>query len=223
MRSAKIISSLLCISLSLSLTGCFGGSRLSPARLMSYAEDNEAKVYDSARKYSSFLDEIRSGSESVEIGDGAVIRLEGKDIKTVFGKKSICMFPIVDDFYDKGMTEAVVYCTGKVKSKSDAHIEYIYSIGFEDEDSAEEYFDDMHDGIQPKSSNNKAKNDNGEEDGISYSVMTIYDNTFSAGVGVYRDGKTVMLIVAYGYNNTKGHDVVDGICEDFGLHLISDV
>ena len=223
MRSAKIISTLLCISMSVSLTGCFGGSRLSPDKLVSYAEDKEAEVYDSARKFSSFLDDIKSDAVSANIEDGAVIRLEGKDIKTVLSKKSICILPIIDNFYDDDMTEAAVYCTGKIKSDDDGHIEYVYSVVFEDEEDAEDYFDDIHEGIQPKASNKSAKNDEGEEEGISYSVMTIVDNDNSAGVGVYRDGKTVMLIVAYGYNNTKGLDIVDGICEDFDLHLISDV
>jgi len=222
MRLTKIISAVLCTAMVFSLTGCFGKSKISPDKVASYAEDNEAEVYDKAKKYVSFLEDIKKDGNHSDLKNGVVITLEGKDIKTVFSNSAICILPIIKNFYDKDMTQAVVYCKGNVKD-NDGHVEYIYSAVFEDEDAAEDYFESLHKGIQPNASVKTAKNDDGEEDGIEYSVMTVVDGSESAGVGAYRDGKTVMLIVAYGHNDTKGLSVVDGYCEDFGLHLISDV
>jgi len=214
--TTKITSLALAGALLLSMSGCslLGGSKIGPKKLLSYAEDDGAEVAENAKKFNKY--------DKEDMEDGVVVHLEGKDVKTVLGEDDVCVLPVLDDFYNKHMTEATVYTKIKIdgdEAKSTAV--YAFSIVFEDEDSAEDYFDEVHDGIQPNPGVD-ANNDDGTDENIDYSVMNIIDGANNAAVGVYRDGNTVLFLIGYGRNNKKIIKTIDGLCEDFGVHLVSD-
>ena len=214
--AAKLTALGLTAAMMLSMTSCafLGGSKIGINKVMNYANDEGAEIYDDAKKYSK-LD--RDDAE-----DGIAIQLEGKDIKKVFSADNFCILPVLDDFYSNGMTQAA--CYQKVKDNTNGgNAIYVFSVVFEEEDDAEDYFDDIHDGIQPNGTI-EADNDDGEEDGIGYTVMNVQDETSgnSAAVGAYRDGNTVLVIISYGYQSNKTLKIADEVCDYFGVHQISD-
>lgn len=213
--AAKITALGLTMAMMMSLASCslLGGSKLAPNKVMKFAEEDGAEIFEDAGKFKKVPYD--------ELDEGICIDLTGKDVKKVMGMENLCVIPVLSDFYRKEMTEAAVYIKLDKDDSGYVDAKYVFSLVFEDEDSAEDYFDDVDDGIQPNAGT-PAENDDGEEDGIAYSVMNITDGSRKAAVGVYRDGNTVLFIIGYGYDNKSLIKDVDKICDAFGVHQVSD-
>lgn len=210
----KIASAVLCAATMLSMTSCsflLGGSKLGSARLESYASGEGAQKMESAKK---FLD-----ADEDDLEEGVYVSAEGKDIKKILTEKDLFVIPVLENFYDKSMQDLTIYVQGTT-SGNKRDVVYAMSIVFEDEDSAEDYFDSIHDGIQPNPGIS-ANNDDGTDDNIDYTIMNISDDPHYAAVGGYRDGNTVLFLIGYG-NNKKVIKNVDAICDGMGVHQVSD-
>ncbi|MBR2524399.1 MAG: hypothetical protein IKE53_08195 [Clostridiales bacterium] len=210
----KIASVALCAATVFSMTSCsflLGGSKLGAAKLESYAAGEGAQEMESAK---IFLD-----ADEDDLEEGVYVSVEGKDCKKILTEKDLFVIPVLKDFYDKSMQKLTIYVQGTT-SGSKRDIVYAMSIVFEDEDSAEDYFDSIHDGIQPNPGIS-ANNDDGTDEDIDYTVMNISDDPHYAAVGGYRDGNTVLFLIGYG-NSKKVIKNVDAICEALGVHQVTD-
>ena len=220
--TTKLLSVIACASMVLSMSACalFGGNQLSPSNLLSYAENSEAEVYDSSKKFITFLEKVGSDETAKKLKNGAVMHLEDKDIKKVLSDSHVCIFPIVDNFYDKNITEATLYVFGK-STNGKGHCEYIFSFAFEDEKDAKKYFKKIAEGYaNPKQ---EVEADEGEQDdGTKYNVMLMKNDKGTGAIGLYMKDNIVFLAVSYAETGNKGVDALEEVLGDFDLHLVSD-
>lgn len=220
--STKILSVIACASMALSMSACalFGGNPLSPSNLLKYAENSEAEVYDSAKKFVSFLGDVGNEDTESKLKNGVTIHLEDKDIKKVLSDSHVCVFPIVDNFYDKNITEATIYIFGKTKNNK-GHVEYVYSFAFEDEKDAKKYFKKIAEGYaNPKQ---EVETDEGtQDDGTKYSVIVIENSKGIGAIGLYQKDNVVFLGVTFADSGNKGIESLEEVLTDFELHLVSD-
>ncbi|SCW60689.1 hypothetical protein SAMN02910456_02139 [Ruminococcaceae bacterium YRB3002] len=209
----KITSLALAGVMLMSVASCsLLGGKFGPLKLINYARGEGYEPVDSAHAFRELKDK--------DFKNGVCISLLDKDIKSVLDTEDLTVIPVLKNYYSRDITEAALFMKVKKTDEKTTAI-YAFSMVFEDEDDAEDYFDEVHDGIQPNPGV-PANNDDGTDDGINYSVMNIEDGDHRAAVGVYRDGKTVLLLIGYGNKDKKIIKNIDAICEAFGVHSVTD-
>jgi len=208
-RITKMASALLCGTIALSMTGCFGGSKISPAKLYSYAKSDGAVVFDD-------YDELLDATEDEEIGDavredGVAIMLSVDDLMDAIEEKGADLNSF-RQFTDNNMDEVTIYA----KNISSSNQLLGIAAYFEDEDDAEDFYDEYTAQIKAYDLYDDAQIDYGTEKGIEYSYVVASQYGYTIGMGVYLDGNYVLMLMQYSSSDVE--ELLD-MCDSLGLPM----
>jgi len=221
----------------LSMTGCafLSSSRIGPRSIAKYAQDQGSDCYEQD-DFMDMLDELNeqeqdeddSSSGLKKLKNGVYIELDSKGLKTYFKKSEVGETARSSFEYDKSMTSGTVYYLGGEKNNKRWALQ-VFSIEFETEDDAEDYFDEatesIEEGFNALGTYMTTDTDDGEEDdGISYfAASAVYSGTASIYEAIYRDGKNVMVVLSADVGGSSGEDAIEDFCEAMNVTSPTDI
>lgn len=219
----KIVSALMASAMLISAAGCnlFGGSKIGPSALANYAKGQDADFYDDADDFFDLVDDLNGDADNIKkIKNGVYVTLEGKDLKSFFKASRIGGTAGSSFSYDKSMVSGTVYYIGAKKNDKQWAL-MSFSLEFETEEDAEDYFDDSIDqcetGIRQLGLSLDTDEDDGEENGISYYIANATSSSQGIYEGIYRDGKNVLFLLAADVGGKDASKTIEAICEEFGI------
>ena len=218
----KAIALLLTASMALSLAGCsLGGSKIGPKKLAAYGKDSGAELYEDADDWEEDMEDIAKDSDWASLDDGVYINAKDKDIKSVFSTFEMEGLK----FYDKSMTEATTYFMAE--EKNDKRVTVLASsYVFESKDDALDFYEDWTDNLEDQYKSDKISFDvdfdTFEEGNMEYALFA-EDNHASFAVGIYVEGKTVLLVFGAGSELKTINKNIDDVCDAMGVVPPSDL
>ena len=228
-KLTKIGSVLMTGAMLVSAAGCnlFGGSKIGPAALASFADNEGSERYDDADDFIDLIQDLNDNESSIKkLKNGVHATLEGKDLKNFFKNSLIGGTSYTSFSYDKTMTQATVYYIGGQKNDKKWAFSAL-SIQFEDAEAAEEYYDDSVDSIETGFDTltryMDGDTDDGEEGGIAYFIAEASNSSSGVYEGIYRDGNTVLFIISADINGKDGSKTLDSFCETFTIISPKDI
>lgn len=186
MKRTKALSLILCGAMALSLTGCMGGSKVSPNALYSYAKSDGAVVFDN-------IDEMKDAFEDDEVEDSieddGVALMLGVDELTEAMEDKDADLDTFNQFINDDMEEITIY----MKKISSGNQLVAIAASFEDEDDAEDFYEKYESQFSSYAQLYGGV-DSGEDGGIEYSTVALNEYGYTLGMGVYRDGCYTLII-----------------------------
>ncbi len=219
MKRTKIaISMILACAMALSLTACFGGGKLSPSKLAKAAKAVGAEEYEPEDFADEEVGDI-SKDDLDDYTDGIYTTGKADDIKKAL--KSV-------DFYEKGLKEASIFFSGDYDKKSYSYTScLVVSFVFDDKEDSQDYYDDMADILEERAEEYEDYYDKCEfesdEDGYEYAILTYGEKKAATNnMGIYHDGKTILIVYEIGSGSKDLSGMADSICEEMGIKAPSE-
>ena len=239
MRTTRLTAALLTASLALSFTACRrSGSDISPDALKAVAESYGAKEYYDVSELSEYMLKLKAQQSSSvgELERGIVISIEGDDIERLMTESaSMTNSSNINSMYMDSMTAMTYYFTGKVDSSGNqGSVFAVISVEFEDNSSADEYYESLCYSIAKTNATNAntAYFDRDEAEGTDgaidycitrYGIKKSYqallgDMSMNMFTSVYKDGPYVLYYVAMDIgSNSHCEDIMNDTCNDLGI------
>ena len=210
MRLTRIISAALCTAMVFSLTGCFGGSKITPDKLVDYAKDEGAAVYDTIDSFNNRSVLIKE----TNMKNGYVTNYKYEELISAAQKGETDEEAVRKHFNIHPDVESPVEIAIYKKQLADGDSDVINAnmFIFENNEAAKDYFDI------------RTKNDNllkhGEENGIEYFNYADKSEWSTLREGFYLQDSCVLVIYCYS-SNKDFHPYYD-ICKKMGLPALED-
>lgn len=207
----KAAAIVLTAVMALNMAGCAMGGKLSPKKLSSSAKKNGCEEIKDA---DDFADMIEDGED---LEDGAYITVNGKDSKDIFRANDV-----LTDFYDSSIKNATF-----VAMCDDEHTYYAFLVcmSFGSKKDAEAYYEDMVDGAEDvEDTGYDVEFDDGEENGITYTLVAANIGIANICEGIYLSGSNVYAVIGYGYGPIDDYeDCFEDIGGCYDVELPSDL
>lgn len=208
---------ILACAMALSLTACFGGGKLSPSKLAKAAKAVGAEEMEA----DDLVDEVddMDTEDLDDYTDGIYTTGKADDIKKAL--KSV-------DFYEKGLKEATIFFSGDYDKKSYSSTRcLVLSFVFDDKEDSQDYYDDMADDLEDRAEEYEDYYDKCEfesdEDGYEYAILTYGEKKAATNnMGIYHDGKTILIVYETGSGSKDLSGMADSICEEMGIKAPSE-
>lgn len=226
MRNLRtIIAITLAATTALSLTGCLGGGKLSPAALAKVAKEYDAELYTDSDE---FAEDLIDGDDAEDFEDGLYISAKGRDVKYAIDDVEF----IPESFYDKSIKESTILVLG------DEAVCVFMASTYESEEDAEEAYKTIVEDFQIQladvrlsfTTNQYDQDiDDYEKDGITYTLAysevhdAYYTPDYAISFGVYQSGKTVFVAYGIGPDLRSVNDDLDDICDSMGVEAPSEL
>lgn len=227
MRNLKaIIAITLTASAALSLTGCLGGGKLSPATLAKVSKEYGAELYEDP---DDFSDDLIDSYDEGDFDDGLYICVKDKDVKHAVDDVDF----IPDSFYDKSIKESTVLVLGDEETFC-----ICMASTYESEEEAEEACEAIVEDIQIQLADVRLSYttdhyeqdiDDSEKDGITYTLAycevhdAYYVPDYAMSVGIYQSGNNVFVAYGFGPDLKSANKLVDDICDSMGVEAPSEL
>jgi len=187
----KIMAVALCGALILSLTGCFGGSKIAPSKLLSYGKDSGATVY-TEDEYKKIMNDNVQGTFVVNVSKDNISSFMQE------GGMSLESSGVTND----QISEMTFYVKDNSGESSMA-----MAFAFNSKDAGEKFFSKYKETLDSFSQLG-AKINEGEESGLKFMSMSMSLGESSSNMIVYTDGTNILIISG---SEADANEMVSGL------------
>lgn len=226
MKNLRTIAAItLTVSAALSLTGCLGGGKLTPAALAKVAKAYGAELYKDPDEFSADLIEK---DEAGGFEDGIYISAKDRDVKHAVDDVDF----IPDCFYNKSIKESTILAL------DDKSFCFFMASTYESEEKAEKAYEAIVEYTQIELADIRISYaadhydqdiDYYEEDGITYTLAYLYVHDayyspdYAVSLGVYQSGNNVFVAYGRGPKLKSVNKYLDDICASMGVEAPSEL
>lgn len=151
-----------------------------------------------------------------DLEDGAYITASGKDVKDILKSNDV-----TSGIYDKSITAATI-CV--VADKDGGNGVFLMAFSFGSKDDAEAFYEDRAEEFEDlEDSAYDYDSDDGEENGITYTVASAEAWAFYYTGGAYLSGKTVFVVIGVAEDLDDANDIIDDIASCYDIVLPSEL
>lgn len=195
MKFKKLLSVVVVASMAMSIAGC-------SSNVKKYTDALDDLGFEQV-EYKDIKDVDLNDPDDSEFEDGVyVVAEDAKEIKKLVKKIEDAADVDVDD------VSSIIYSVKSVESDDQYSNFGFFVINFTNEDSAEDYFEEMIELTEEQISTfeqfaDEGYGEYGFDDGDGYAIgatdIDINGNVLSCRFGAYQDGKSVIIILSIGY------------------------
>lgn len=237
-RKSAVIAIVLIVSVLCSSCSDLFGNKLKPKRIIG--------LYKDAGYEMVAIDDILDGLEDLanghnidnDIEDGAYAITESdKEVKRIFTDcEGVNYIPLMGFEYDKHMQEACWFIRLEDNYSSGLMLSGV-AIQFDSEKNAMNYLDEIADSADDSSNSSSSNSDeysgpeweydSGEDGSLRYIIGQVTDDSsgydFDCYMGMYVQGRYVLIVVCVDISSSKGARELEDICELIGVQTPTDM